>query len=60
MALAGVEGALLNVRINLASITDLGFRSACLAEVSRIRAQAAGIKASIDRTLEDVFLPEKL
>lgn len=60
MALAGVEGALLNVRINLASITDPDFRSACLAEVSRIRAQAAGIKASIDRTLEEVFLPEKL
>lgn len=39
-ARAGVEGAVLNVLINLGSIADASFRAACVAEADRLVAEA--------------------
>ncbi|MGH8250747.1 MAG: cyclodeaminase/cyclohydrolase family protein, partial [Steroidobacteraceae bacterium] len=51
LARAGVESALLNVRINLPSVREGAFKSACLAEVTELQAKSA---AGLARTLAAV------
>lgn len=48
VAFAGVSGALLNVRVNLPFLGDESFRASCLAELGRIEAEAARLKAETE------------
>lgn len=47
MAFAGLEGAILNVRINLAGAADAGFAAELLAKCDLLRREAAALKAQI-------------
>jgi formiminotetrahydrofolate cyclodeaminase len=51
IAAAAIEGALLNVRINLSSIADQDFRESCLAEIARIGEKASELKTAVDGTI---------
>ncbi|MPZ18718.1 MAG: glutamate formimidoyltransferase [Luteitalea sp.] len=52
MARAGVEGATLNVLINLASIQDETFTRECRDEIAHVRAEAARLVEALTRALE--------
>jgi glutamate formiminotransferase/formiminotetrahydrofolate cyclodeaminase len=47
VAHAGVEGAGLNVLINLGSVTDQAFKDACRQEVARLRAEADAVCSAL-------------
>jgi len=49
VAEAGLEGALLNVRVNLPSIADKAFTAVYLAEISRIEAEAASLGGGVEK-----------
>ena len=51
LARAGVESAVLNVRINLPSVRDGAFKNGCLAEITDLQAKSA---AALARTLAAV------
>ena len=55
VATAGMEGALLNVRINLSSIADPEFRESCLAATASIRAKAAKFRTLVDGKIDEVL-----
>lgn len=54
-ARAGVEGAILNVRINLGSIGDEAFRMACVSEAERLVAEAKHLCDSVQARVVGTF-----
>ncbi|MBE3100491.1 MAG: glutamate formimidoyltransferase [Planctomycetes bacterium] len=55
MARAGVEGAALNVLINLGSVKDDTFKAGCRQEIERLAADATGLAASVIAHVTSTF-----
>jgi glutamate formiminotransferase / formiminotetrahydrofolate cyclodeaminase len=55
MARAGVEGAILNVLINLGSVRDDAFKQACRAETARLSSEAAVLCEQVTDTVKGTF-----
>ena len=57
MARAGVDGAGLNVLINLGSVKDEAFKAGCRQEVARLTASAASLTAHVTTHVTSTFRP---
>jgi len=55
MARAGIEGALINARINLLSIADEAFSQSLAGESADIRKEAEALLSEVLRSLEKTF-----
>jgi formiminotetrahydrofolate cyclodeaminase len=55
MARAGVEGAVLNVLINLGSVKDEAFKQACRDETSQLANEAAAVGDQVVRKVRSTF-----
>jgi formiminotetrahydrofolate cyclodeaminase len=55
VARAGVEGAGLNVLINLGSVTDQTFKDTCRQEVARLEADAEALCSSLQERVTASF-----
>ncbi|MCX7026210.1 MAG: cyclodeaminase/cyclohydrolase family protein [Spirochaetes bacterium] len=56
VARAGLEGAILNVQVNLPSISDEAFTKACLAEASKIATEASKIGDEIKDLIAAILI----